>query len=140
MNDLATWPTLNAALNLTSAVLLTTGYLAIRRRRITVHRRCMLAAVSTSILFLISYLLYHAEAGTTRFAGEGGIRTIYLTILLTHTVLAVVIVPLVVITLVRAFRGRFEHHRRIARITLPTWLYVSVTGVVVYIMLYHLDR
>jgi uncharacterized membrane protein YozB (DUF420 family) len=140
MNDLATWPTLNAALNLTSAVLLTTGYLAIRRRRTTVHRNCMLAAVGTSILFLISYLLYHAEAGTTRFTGEGGMRTIYLTILLTHSVLAVVIVPLVVITLVRALRGRFELHRRIARITLPTWLYVSVTGVVVYVMLYHLDR
>jgi uncharacterized membrane protein YozB (DUF420 family) len=131
-------PTLNATLNATSALLLVAGYLLIRRGRQQAHRRAMLAAVTCSALFLVSYLVYHAQVGSVRFQGQGWIRTVYFTILLTHTVLAAAIVPLVLVTLVRGLQGRFDRHRRIARVTFPLWAYVSVTGVVIYVMLYRL--
>jgi uncharacterized membrane protein YozB (DUF420 family) len=132
-------PALNACLNATSAALLGTGYVLIRRGRRAAHKRVMLAALASSALFLTSYLVYHAQVGSVRFRGQGPVRTVYFTILLTHTVLAVVIVPLVATTLVPALRGRFDKHRRLARITLPLWAYVSVTGVVIYWMLYRLS-
>ena len=133
-----TWlPHLNAGLNAASAVLLSAGFVAIRRRNIPLHRRLMLSSVVVSSAFLVSYLYYHAHAGVTRFAGTGPARPVYFTILSTHTVLAAAIVPLVAVTLYRALRERFPLHRRIARWTLPLWLYVAVTGVVVYAMLYH---
>jgi len=131
-------PTLNAFLNALSAVLLTTGYYFIRQRRITAHKRCMVAAVATSCLFLVSYLTYHFQIGSKPFQGQGVIRTVYFSILSSHTTLAAAIVPLVIMTLRRAWKGNFERHARIARRTLPLWLYVSVTGVVVYWMLYRL--
>ena len=131
-------PTLNAILNSTSAVLIVIGYFLIRARRIEAHRRTMLAAFTTSTLFLISYLIYHAQVGSVHFRGTGALRTAYFTILITHTILAAVVAPMVVVTLFRGLKGRFEKHRKLARITLPIWLYVSVTGVVVYMMLYHL--
>jgi putative membrane protein len=131
-------PTLNAILNSISAVLIVIGYLLIRARRIEAHRKTMLAAFTTSTLFLISYLVYHAQVGSVYFQGTGAIRTVYFTILITHTILAAVVAPMVVVTLFRGLKGRFEKHRKLARITLPVWLYVSVTGVVVYAMLYHL--
>jgi len=130
-------PHLNAILNSTSALLLLAGFRFIRLGRIQAHRTCQVSAVLTSTLFLISYLTYHYYHGATRFAGQGLVRPFYFTILTTHTILAVVIVPLILITLYRAARGDFARHRRIARWTLPLWLYVSVTGVVVYLMLYH---
>jgi len=131
-------PHFNAALNASSFVLLTSGYFFIRRKNVRAHRNCQLAALFVSVLFLISYLTYHAHHGATRFAGQGLARPIYFTILFTHTILAAVIVPFVIITARRALRGDFERHKRIARLTLPMWLYVSITGVVVYLMLYHL--
>jgi uncharacterized membrane protein YozB (DUF420 family) len=131
-------PTLNAALNAASALLLAAGFAMIRAGRREAHRRFMLAALTTSALFLVSYLAYHFEVGSVRFTRTGPIRTAYLAILATHTVLAAAIVPLVLVTLTRALRGRFAAHRRLARITLPLWAYVSVTGVVVYWMLYRL--
>jgi putative membrane protein len=131
-------PTLNALLNTTSAILLVIGYRLIRNGRREAHKRVMLAAFSVSCLFLVSYLVYHYNVGSVRFQGTGWIRAAYLTILLTHTILAAVVAPMAAITLYRAWTGRFEKHRRLARITLPIWLYVSVTGVVVYLMLYHL--
>ena len=131
-------PAVNAVLNATSALLLATGYVLIRGGRRRAHKRVMLAALVSSALFLTSYLVYHAQVGSVRFRGQGPIRTVYFTILLTHTVLAVAIVPLVVMTLVPALRARFDRHRRLARITLPLWAYVSVTGVVIYWMLYRL--
>ena len=131
-------PALNAALNATSALLLAAGYAAIRTGRREAHRRFMLAACTSSTLFLVSYLVYHFQVGSVRFAGQGPIRTVYFVILITHTVLAVAIVPLVLVTLTRALRERFDAHRRIARVTLPLWAYVSVTGVVIYWMLYRL--
>jgi uncharacterized membrane protein YozB (DUF420 family) len=131
-------PHLNAILNATSGVLLVTGYLFIRRRRINAHRNCLIAALIASTVFLASYLTYHYYHGTTRFAGTGFVRPLYFAILLTHTVLAVVIVPFIIVTLSRAARGDFARHRRIARWTFPMWLYVSVTGVIVYLMLYQI--
>ena len=131
-------PGLNACLNGASAALLATGYLLVRRRRLDAHRRVMLAALGCSALFLASYLVYHFNVGSVRFRGQGTVRTVYFAILLTHTVLAAVIVPLVAFTVVPALRGRFDRHRRLARITLPLWAYVSVTGVVIYWMLYRL--
>jgi uncharacterized membrane protein YozB (DUF420 family) len=131
-------PALNATLNATAAVLLTTGWILIRRGRIAQHRAVMIAAFVTSVLFLISYLTYHAQVGSVRFTKQGPIRAVYFTILLTHTVLAAAIVPLVLITLTRGLRARYDRHRKIARWTLPLWLYVSVTGVVVYLMLYQM--
>ncbi len=132
-------PALNATLNGLAAVWLAAGYVMIRRGRINAHRFCMLAAVATSTVFLVSYLIYHAQAGSTRFMSHGWIRPVYFAILISHTVLAAAIVPLVLVTLYRAFRKRFVRHRRIARWTWPLWIYVSVTGVVIYLMLYHLD-
>lgn len=131
-------PHLNAVLNTSSFVLLSSGYFFIRRKKVAAHRNCQIAALSTSVLFLISYLTYHAHHGVTRFAGQGIARPVYFTILYTHTFLAAVIVPLVIITVRRAKRGEFQKHKRIARVTLPMWLYVSITGVFVYFMLYHL--
>jgi uncharacterized membrane protein YozB (DUF420 family) len=131
-------PAVNAALNGTSALLILAGYAAIRRRRVALHRALMLSAVGVSTLFLASYLYYHAQAGTTRFAGQGWVRAVYFTILVSHTVLAMAIVPLVITTLFFALRRRFPQHRRIARVTFPTWLYVSLTGIAVYLMLYQL--
>lgn len=131
-------PHVNAILNTTSALLLLAGFSFIRRGRVRAHRNCQVTAFVTSSLFLVSYLTYHYYHGATRFAGQGIVRPIYFTILLTHTILAVVIVPLILTTLYRAARGDFLRHRRIARWTLPLWLYVSVTGVIVYLMLYQL--
>lgn len=130
-------PTLNAILNATAAALLITGYVFIRRGRVEAHRRCMLAAFAVSVLFLVSYLTYHAQVGSRRYPGTGALRTIYLTILFTHTVLAALVPPLAIVTLWRALHGRFDRHKAIARWTLPVWIYVSVTGVIVYVMLYH---
>jgi len=129
-------PALNATLNATAATLLVIGYLLIRKGRVQQHRRVMIAAFATSTLFLVSYVIYHANVGSRPFPGTGPIRTIYLTILLTHIVLAIVIVPMALITLTRGLRARFDRHVPIARWTLPLWLYVSVTGVIVYLMLY----
>jgi putative membrane protein len=136
--DLSIIPTVDAVLNSISAVLLSLGYYFIRRRNIAAHKACMMGAAVTSILFLICYLTYHFYHGTTRFGGPGTIRTVYLSILGTHTILAAVIVPMVVLTFYRALTYQFDPHRRVARWTLPLWLYVSVTGVVIYWMLYHL--
>jgi len=130
-------PHLNATLNSISALFLITGYSFIRQGRVSAHRNCQLAALTASTLFLTSYLTYHYHHGDTPFAGQGIIRPFYFAILISHVVLAIVIVPLVVITVYRAARGDFSRHRRIARWTLPLWLYVSVTGVMVYLMLYH---
>ena len=138
MLPISSLPKVNAALNAISAIFLVGGYISIRRRKIAAHKRCMLTAFVASTLFLVSYLTYHYNAGMKRFAGHGVIRAAYLSILFSHTVLAVVIVPLVLITLSRALRGAFERHVPIARRTLPMWLYVSVTGVVVYWMLYRM--
>lgn len=138
MIPLTALPTLNACLNALSAVLLATGFVAIRGRRVRLHRACMVAAFVTSIVFLTSYLTYHLQVGTTRFPGQGRVRPIYFTILATHTVLAVLIPPLALVTLSHALRARFARHVRLARWTLPAWFYVSVTGVVIYVMLYHL--
>ena len=131
-------PHLNAILNSTSAVLLLSGYSFIRRGNVRAHRNCQVTAVVTSALFLISYLTYHYFHGSTRFTGQGIVRPVYFVILISHTILAVVIVPLILITIYRAARRDFERHRRIARWTLPLWLYVSVTGVIVYLMLYQI--
>lgn len=131
-------PSINAALNATAAVLLVWGYTLIRRKRIQTHRKVMLAAFATSSLFLICYIVYHAQVGSVRFAKTGSIRTVYLSILATHTLLAATVPVLAVITLSRGLAARFDKHRKIARWTLPIWLYVSVTGVVVYLMLYHM--
>ena len=131
-------PSINACLNATAAVLLVWGYTLIRRKRIQTHRKVMIAAFITSCLFLAGYLVYHAQVGSVRFPGTGTIRTIYLSILTTHTILAAVVPVLAIISLRRGLAARFDKHRRIARWTLPIWLYVSVTGVVVYAMLYHM--
>jgi putative membrane protein len=134
----AALPALNAFLNGTSAVLLATGYVLIRRGHRAAHRAAMLSAFGVSVLFLVSYVVYHARAGSVRFTGHGPIRVVYLTVLLSHIVLAALIVPLALTTIYRAWSARFALHRRIARWTLPVWFYVSVTGVLVYWMLYHL--
>ena len=131
-------PTLNAALNSLSAIFLVTGYLCIRRKKIAAHKASMISAVITSSLFLISYLVYHYHIGSRSFEGQGWIRPVFFSILISHPILAATIVPLVIVTLKRAWKGNFALHARIARRTLPLWLYVSVTGVVVYWMLYRL--
>ena len=131
-------PHFNAFLNFSSFVLLTSGYFFIRRRNVIAHRNCQVAALIVSVLFLISYLTYHSQHGATKFTGQGVVRPVYFVILTTHTILAVVIVPFVIVTFLRAKRGDFLRHKAIARWTLPMWLYVSITGVVVYLMLYHL--
>jgi uncharacterized membrane protein YozB (DUF420 family) len=130
-------PTLNAALNATAAVLLVAGWISIRRGRIDAHRRCMLSAFGASALFLISYVVYHAAAGSRPFDGEGAIRVVYFVVLVSHVVLAAAIVPLALVTLARGLRRDDERHRRLARWTFPIWMYVSVTGVAIYLMLYH---
>jgi uncharacterized membrane protein YozB (DUF420 family) len=131
-------PAVNACFNATSAILLTRGYLLIKRGRQNAHRNCMIAALISSTLFLIGYLTYHAHAGTTRFENPRWFRPIYLTILLTHTLLAAAVVPLVIFTLIPALRSRFDRHKRIARWTWPVWMYVSVTGVLIYFVLYQI--
>jgi uncharacterized membrane protein YozB (DUF420 family) len=136
--DFSIFPVINATLNGASAVLLVTAHGMIKQGRVAAHRALMLTAIATSSLFLISYLYYHAHVGSVRFQGQGWSRPVYFSILISHTILAAAIVPLVIITLVRALRERFDQHRAIARWTYPLWLYVSVTGVVIYFMLYHL--
>ncbi|MCE2395296.1 DUF420 domain-containing protein [Candidatus Poribacteria bacterium] len=131
-------PTVNATLNTISTVLLTVGFLMIRRRKIVAHRNCMIAAFVVSGLFLTSYLIYHYHAGSTPFEGSGWVRSVYFAVLIPHIILAASILPLALITLYLALRKRFIKHRRIARWTLPIWLYVSITGIIVYWMLYHL--
>jgi len=131
-------PLLNATLNGLAAIFLTLGYVNIRRGRQEAHKRCMLAALATSALFLVSYVIYHANAGSKPFEGEGVIRIIYFAILITHVVLAAAIVPMALLTASRGLRAQFDRHVRIARWTLPIWLYVSVTGVVIYLMLYRM--
>jgi uncharacterized membrane protein YozB (DUF420 family) len=137
MND-SILPHLNATLNATSGVLLLAGFYFISRRRVTAHLTCMIAALVVSMLFLVSYVVYHYNYGSIKFTGEGAARAVYFFVLITHVVLAAVIVPLVIITLRRALRGDYARHRRIARWTFPLWLYVSVTGVIVYVMLYQM--
>jgi len=132
-------PHLNAALNATSAVLLISGWLLIKARRIAQHRLCMIAAVVTSALFLTSYVIYHANAGSTPFPGTGAIRAIYFAILIPHVILAAVSLPFILITFARGLRRDDARHRRIARWTMPVWLFVSVTGVIVYVMLYRMN-
>jgi uncharacterized membrane protein YozB (DUF420 family) len=136
--QVADLPAVNAALNGLAGILLVIGYVLIRRGRIRQHRAVMLAAFSTSTLFLISYLVYHANIGSRPFPGQGPIRLVYFAILITHVVLAAATLPLALITLSRGLRARFDRHVRIARWTLPIWLYVSVTGVIVYLMLYQM--
>ena len=129
-------PAVNAALNALSGILLVIGYVLIRARRIEQHRRCMLAAFATSTVFLGFYIVYHAQVGSVPFTRQGFVRPVYFTILVTHVVLAAAVVPLAAITLSRGLKARFPQHIRIARWTLPIWLYVSVTGVLVYVLLY----
>ena len=136
--SVADLPALNATLNGVAACFLTAGYVAVRSGRRDVHRACMLAALTASALFLVSYVIYHANAGSRPFPGTGPVRAVYFAILITHVVLAAAIVPMVMITVARALHGRFDRHARIARWTLPLWLYVSVTGVVIYWMLYRM--
>jgi uncharacterized membrane protein YozB (DUF420 family) len=136
--SLSDLPALNATLNATSAVLLVTGYAFIRRGQVRRHRAAMISACVVSTLFLTSYVIYHANAGSKPFTGRGPIRTVYFTILLTHVVLAAAVPPLALITLSRGLRARFDRHVAIARWTLPIWMYVSVTGVIVYLMLYRM--
>lgn len=136
--DFTILPTVNAILNSIAAALLVRGWVLIRRRDFEAHKKTMLAAFATSTLFLISYLIYHAQAGSVKFTGTGPVRVVYFTILISHVILAAAITPMALITLYRAWKNQLERHRRLAKITLPLWLYVSVTGVVVYGMLYHL--
>jgi putative membrane protein len=133
---LSSLPAIDASLNGASALFLVTGYLFIRRGKISLHRACMTTAFACSTVFLACYVYFHLHAGIVRFGGEGWIRPVYFTLLTSHTILAVIIVPLVLITLTRALRERFDRHRAIARWTLPLWLYVSVTGVIIYWLLY----
>ncbi len=137
--DYSVLPTFNAVLNGSSALLLGAGYLFIRNQKMQAHAACMTLAFCTSILFLISYLFYHAHHGATHFPGTGWTRPFYFVILISHTILAIVIVPLAIRTLFLAKRGRFDSHKRLARWTFPAWVYVSVTGVVVYWMLYRIN-
>ena len=131
-------PALNATLNGLSAILLTLGYVMIRRGRRDLHKRCMLAALTTSAAFLVSYVIYHANIGSRPFPGQGAVRVVYFTILITHVVLAATILPLALMTTARGLLEQYDRHVRVARWTLPLWLYVSVTGVVIYLMLYRL--
>jgi uncharacterized membrane protein YozB (DUF420 family) len=136
--SLSDLPALNATLNATSAVLLVIGYALIRRGHIRRHRAVMIAACVTSTLFLTSYVIYHANIGSKPFPGRGPVRVVYFTILLTHVLLAISVLPLAFVTLARGLRGRFDRHVAVARWTFPIWLYVSVTGVIVYLMLYRM--
>lgn len=132
------FPSLNAGLNATTGLLIIAGYLLIRQGAWTGHALCMGLAMFTSTLFLVSYLVYHYFHGATPFPGQGWIRPVYFTILISHTILAVVVVPLVISSLRFALKSQFEKHRRIARVTFPIWLYVSITGIVIYWMLYRM--
>jgi uncharacterized membrane protein YozB (DUF420 family) len=138
MPDLSIFPALNATLNGASAVLIVTAHSLIKRKKIALHRAFMISAVATSTLFLASYLYYHAHVGSVRFPGQGWMRPVYFTLLISHTVLAAAVVPLVLLALIAGLRGRFERHRRVARWAFPVWLYVSVTGVMVYVILYRI--
>ena len=130
-------PTVNAALNATSAILVGGGFYFIKQKNIPAHKACMVAALGVSTLFLTSYLIYHYHVGSVRFTKPGWIRGVYFPLLISHTILAVTVLPMVLRTAFLAFKGRFPNHIRIAKWTFPTWMYVSVTGVVVYLMLYH---
>jgi uncharacterized membrane protein YozB (DUF420 family) len=134
--DIHSLPAVNATLNAISGVLLIVAYLLIRARRIEQHRRVMIAAFTTSSLFLICYVVYHAQVGSVRFTRQGFVRPLYYTILVTHVTLAAAVLPLAIVTLSRGLKARYTQHRRIARWTFPIWLYVSVTGVLVYVLLY----
>ena len=136
-SQFAIFPVIDASLNGTSAILLVTAHSMIKRGRMAAHRALMITAIVTSSLFLSSYLYYHWHVGSVPFQGKGWSRPLYFSILTSHTILAITIVPLVIITLTRALRERFDQHRAIARWTYPLWLYVSVTGVIIYFMLYH---
>lgn len=138
MIEVSQLPAVNATLNAVAGTLLAAGYACIRRGRVDLHRRCMVAAFATSALFLVSYLVYHAQAGSRPFTGEGPIRVVYFTVLISHIILAAAVLPLAVVTLRRGLRRDDARHAALARWTLPVWLYVSVTGVVVYWMLYRL--
>ena len=138
MVPLSFLPTLNALLNSTSAVLLVVGYLFIRRKRVAAHKACMVSAFVVSALFLASYVYYHVHHGSTPFPGRGWVRGVYFAILIPHVILAAAILPLALVTLYRAWKKDFDRHRRLARWTLPVWLFVSVSGVVIYWMLYRL--
>lgn len=131
-------PAVNASLNATSTVLLLTGYTLIRQGKREQHRKVMLSAFGVSVLFLICYVIYHAQVGSVKFQGQGWLRPVYFTILITHVMLAATVPVFAIMTLRRALRGEFAKHRKLARITYPIWLYVSITGVIVYLMLYHL--
>jgi putative membrane protein len=133
-------PEINASLNGAATILLGTGYVLIRRRRIAGHRACMIAAFVASSLFLVTYLVHHAHVGSVPFHGPAWLRPVYFGLLVPHIVLAALLVPLALATIHRAWRGRFDRHRRLARVTLPIWLYVSVSGVLVYVLLYHSGR
>jgi uncharacterized membrane protein YozB (DUF420 family) len=136
--DYTVLPTVNATLNAIAGLFLLAGFVLIRRRRIQAHRNAMLGAFASSTLFLISYLIYHAQVGSRPFTGQGVIRYAYFTILISHVILATAILPMAISTLSRGLRGRYEDHRRIAKRTFPIWMYVSVTGVIVYVMLYRM--
>jgi uncharacterized membrane protein YozB (DUF420 family) len=136
--DYTVLPTVNATLNAIAGLFLLAGFVLIRRRRIQAHRNAMLGAFASSTLFLISYLIYHAQVGSRPFTGQGVIRYAYFTILISHVVLATAILPMAISTLSRGLRGRYDDHKRIAKWTFPTWMYVSVTGVIVYVMLYRM--
>jgi uncharacterized membrane protein YozB (DUF420 family) len=129
-------PAVNASLNAAAGILLIAGFILIRARKVELHRRVMLAAFATSALFLVCYVVYHAQVGSVRFTRSGVVRPLYFSILITHVVLAAAVLPLAIVTLSRALQSRFPRHRAIARWTLPIWLYVSVTGVLVYVLLY----
>jgi putative membrane protein len=133
----AALPTVNAVLNSISAGLLTAGFVFIRRRNVAAHRACMLGAFAVSVLFLVCYVVYHAYAGSRPFAGQGWIRPFYFVLLISHIVLAALIVPLALTTIYRGLSAQLDRHKRLARWTLPIWLYVSITGVIVYLLLYH---
>ena len=138
MIDYSTLPAVNATLNATSGIFLLTGYILIKRRQINAHRNAMLAAFASSALFLTSYLVYHYHAGSRPFPGVGAIRLVYFAILISHVLLAIAILPLAISTLTKGLRGQYVRHKRVAKWTFPLWMYVSVTGVVVYVMLYQL--
>ena len=138
MLEISYLPTVNATLNTISGILLTVGYVFIRQRKIAAHKKCMFAAFAVSVLFLISYVIYHANAGSKSFTQQGWVRPVYFSILISHIILAFAIVPLALRTLYLAWREKFDKHRRIAKITFPIWLYVSITGVIIYLMLYQM--
>jgi uncharacterized membrane protein YozB (DUF420 family) len=138
MIDYSALPAVNAALNATSGIFLLTGYVLIKQRRINAHRNAMLAAFGSSMLFLTSYVVYHYHAGSRPFPGVGAIRLLYFVILISHVLLAIAILPLAISTLTKGLRGQYARHKRVAKWTFPLWMYVSVTGVIVYVMLYQL--